>query len=507
MRVSRKGKRDPDKWLTVPAQRRAIERWVKDHGHRLVDLREDIDISGRLDDRPNLEAIVAQVERGELGGLVVAKVDRFSRDLAYGAMVARRIERAGGTFVAADDGVVLSPKGRDFGGNDAAHFLFAQLLSMSDFFGRRVTRTWHDTIDRRVLEHGRHWSDVANFGYAKDDDGRLVPDDRWAPFLVEAFERRANGDGCSTIARWLDAHDVRTGSGGRPTHRWVKDLLRNRVYLGEARAGKRVREGAHPALIDEGLFAAAQLQTGAPRRRPVVAEADAPVLSGLVRCWHCRTVMTGAFTSGRQRVYRCRRFHSGGECSGPAGALEAEVLELVEPIFWRTLGADVRARGVTDDEGIGKRLQADVDRARRALEVYRDAEDLADMDPRIFAAGLRARQEKLNAAQRALDDWRRGRTREQLDVSGLRAQWSELAPAARGRLLSEVIGAVVVRRPDVVKRGQSVPLGGRAAALLVDDVPDDLPRPGGRASEIRPFAPFDDEATPWVLLGEQAGEG
>src|SRR4051794_19529536 len=129
MRVSRKGKRDPDKWLTVPAQRRAIERWVKDHGHRLVDLREDIDVSGRLDDRPNLEQLVAQVERGELGGLVVAKVDRFSRDLAYGAMVARRIERAGGTFVAADDGVVLSPNGRDFGGNDAAHFLFAQLLS------------------------------------------------------------------------------------------------------------------------------------------------------------------------------------------------------------------------------------------------------------------------------------------------------------------------------------------------------------------------------------------
>jgi site-specific DNA recombinase len=161
-------------------------------------------VSGRLDDRPNLEDIVAQVERGELGGLVVAKVDRFSRDLAYGAMVARRIERAGGTFVAADDGVVLSPKGRDFGGNDAAHFLFAQLLSMSDFFGRRVTRSWHDTIDRHVFERGRHWGYAMPFGYRKGEDGRLEVDERWAPFVVEAFERRANGDGCSTIARWLD---------------------------------------------------------------------------------------------------------------------------------------------------------------------------------------------------------------------------------------------------------------------------------------------------------------
>jgi hypothetical protein len=37
----------------------------------------------------------------------------------------------------------------------------------------------------------------------------------------------------------------------------VKDLLANRVYLGEARAGQRVLENAHEALIDEGLFAAA----------------------------------------------------------------------------------------------------------------------------------------------------------------------------------------------------------------------------------------------------------
>jgi hypothetical protein len=55
----------------------------------------------------------------------------------------------------------------------------------------------------------------------------------------------------------------------------------------------------------------------------------------------------------------------------------------------------------------------------------------------------------------------------------------------------------------VVKASPPRPRG----LLLVDDLPTDLPRQGGRASEIRPFAPFDDEAVPWVLLGEQPGEG
>lgn len=502
MRVSRKGDRDPDKWLTVPAQRKAIERWIEEHGHQLVDVREDIDVSGRLGDRPNLEELVTQVERGELDGIVVAKVDRFSRDLAYGAVVARRIERVGGLFVAADDGVVLGPNGRDFGGNETAHFLFAQLLSMADFFGRRVARGWHETIDRHVNERGRHWGSSVPFGFVKGEDGRLEVDPQTAALVVEAFERRTRGDGASTIARWLNDRGARTARAGIPTHRWVKDLLANRVYLGEARAGARVHEGAHPALVDEALFAAAQLAVRPSRRARAVVADDAPALSGLVRCWHCRTVMTGAFTTGRQRVYRCRRFHSGGVCPGPASALERELLELVEPVFWHTLGEDARAREVGPDGGDRAELVAERDRALRARDVYRDAEDIADMEPRIFAAGLRARQELVASTQAALDDWDRTHARPRPNVAKLRKQWSKLPPASRGYLLGEVIGAIVVRRPETVKRGQSVPLRGRAAALLIDDLPVDLPRQGGRASELVAFAPFDDKSVPWVLLGE-----
>jgi hypothetical protein len=140
-----------------PRSAPAIEGWLKRHGHRLVDLEKTSTCPAGSTTSPNLEDLVGQVERGELGGLVVAKVDRFSRDLAYGAMVARVIERAGGTFVAADDGVVLSPKGRDFGGNDAAHFLFAQLLNDVRLLRPPRHARLARTIDRHVYERGRHW--------------------------------------------------------------------------------------------------------------------------------------------------------------------------------------------------------------------------------------------------------------------------------------------------------------------------------------------------------------
>src|SRR5437763_1418485 len=132
----------------------------------------------------------------------------------------------------------------------------------------------------------------------------------------------AEGWGCSALARWLDSLGARSARGGRPTHRWVKDILSNRVHLGEARAGGRVLEGAHGALVDEGLFAAVGERVAPPNTRRVPLTADqAPVLTGLVRCWACRTVMTGGFRTGCRRVYRCRRVHSGGVCEAPADAL------------------------------------------------------------------------------------------------------------------------------------------------------------------------------------------
>jgi hypothetical protein len=142
MRVSRtKGTVIPDKWLTVPVQRkRAITRWLEAQrsptrpGRSARTSMSRAWSSDRHQPRAGGAGQTKSIERGEIDGIVVAKVDRFSRDLPYGAMIARRVEKAGGTFVAADDGVVLGPAGRELGGDETAYLLFGQLLNMSDFF-------------------------------------------------------------------------------------------------------------------------------------------------------------------------------------------------------------------------------------------------------------------------------------------------------------------------------------------------------------------------------------
>jgi DNA invertase Pin-like site-specific DNA recombinase len=65
--------------LGLDAQRTAIKRVVAERGWRLVDIIEDIGWSGRSLRRPGIEHVLAMLEEGAAGILVVAKLDRLTR--------------------------------------------------------------------------------------------------------------------------------------------------------------------------------------------------------------------------------------------------------------------------------------------------------------------------------------------------------------------------------------------------------------------------------------------
>jgi DNA invertase Pin-like site-specific DNA recombinase len=83
VRVSKVGKRAGDSFISPVSQREKIAQWCQAYGHELIDVREDLDVSGALKNRPNLEALVGRIEAGQLDGLVVARLDRFGRSLPF----------------------------------------------------------------------------------------------------------------------------------------------------------------------------------------------------------------------------------------------------------------------------------------------------------------------------------------------------------------------------------------------------------------------------------------
>jgi hypothetical protein len=105
--------------------------------------------------------------------------------------------------------------------------------------------------------------------------------------------------GIRKIAGQLNAEDVPTRRGGRWSMVTVRDILRNRVYLGHySRFGTTVT-GSHPALVSPEDFRKVQdrLQTrhGAIRTRTV----QPFLLSGMLFCGRCHNKLIGV--SRRQR--------------------------------------------------------------------------------------------------------------------------------------------------------------------------------------------------------------
>jgi len=117
--------------------------------------------------------------------------------------------------------------------------------------------------------------------------------------------------GIRLIARRLNEEGLRTRRGGNWSMVSIRDILRNRVYLGTySRFGVRV-PGSHPALITPDDFRAVQDRLSARRNNYATRQPSPFLLAGLVQCGHCGNKMIGV---SRRQSWR-RRSGSEGQAS------------------------------------------------------------------------------------------------------------------------------------------------------------------------------------------------
>lgn len=95
----------------LDAQEAAIEEAAKRKGWDLAAVMRDAGESGKTLERPGLRLALEQVARGDVDGLVVAKLDRLSRSVVDFGLLLEWFQEAGATVVALDLGVDTSTPG------------------------------------------------------------------------------------------------------------------------------------------------------------------------------------------------------------------------------------------------------------------------------------------------------------------------------------------------------------------------------------------------------------
>lgn len=479
IRVSRVAGREGESFISPDVQRERIERFAELKGHSIGETFIDLDQSGGKLQRPELEKALERIRRGESGGIVVAKVDRFARSLVKALETIAQIEDVGGAVLVADgDFDTTTPTGK---------MLLRLMLTFAEFELDRIRENW-GSAQARAVSRGVHVSSRVPTGYTKRDDGRLEPHATVAPIVRELFTRRATGQGWTTLANWMNTTGA-VGPYGNAhwTNSTLAAIVSNRVYLGEARSGQYANPQAHEPIVSRAEWEAAQsVRTVATGRN-----GDGALLAGLVRCAGCRYVVKADTMKGRDgerlRIYRCRKHHPAGECPAPATIMGRILEPWVERRFLDELDDTIVAVGEASTEDLTEAVRQ-LEAAEYELAAFRDDTVISAIGATAFAEGLQKRAAAVEAARKAVHELSSAQPTGAVDINvsagDLRAAWPTLSVPERRAILTSGIDAIFVRANG---SGGQPPVDERTLILWRGEAPDDLPRRGNRV----PLASFD----------------
>lgn len=465
IRVSRRAGRAGETFISPEVQRKKIADWAALHDVEIVCWWEEIDQSGAKLSRPMFQEALARCDRGETGGIVVAKLDRFARSAVDALDSIRRLNEAGARLVSVEDNFDGStPMGR---------FAIGILTLIAELELERIRENWASAVASAV-ERGVHISARTPTGYRRAKGKRLVVDEPAASAVQEVFRRRAVGESWTSLASYLEEQGVRSAS-GQPcwSKTGVAGLVKNPVYLGQARSGSVVNERAHEPIVTRAEFDAAQSATKSLLQARTGSLAEQAMLGGLARCAGCGHTLKITGSTDRKRgirypIYYCSGRFATGPCTSRACARASLLDAHVEEQVLRALTADggVLAQAVTASQTI-EAAAAAVTEAEHELELFvNNPRLLTVLGESRFVEGVETRQAALDETRNALARLRQQHSlaAELADGDLLRA-WPTLAIREKRRLMYGLLDRVTVQR--ATSRGRHAgPIGDRVEIIL-----------------------------------------
>jgi site-specific DNA recombinase len=465
VRVSRRAGREGESFISPEVQRKKIAAWAKLHEVEVVRWWEEIDQSGAKLQRPMFQQALERCERGETGGIIVARLDRFARSAVDALESIKRLNQAGARLVSVEDNFDGStPMGR---------FAIGILTLIAELELERIKESWSAAV-REAVGRGVHISARTPVGYKRDESGRLLQDEPAASVVRELFSRRALGSSWAELARFLEEAGVYPSTGNKHWSKvGVASVIKNPVYLGQARSGKVVNNEAHEPIVTRAEFDAAQAV-----KKSLFAQRDGSVasramLGGIVRCAGCGHTLkvtgnTNKSTGERYPIYYCIGRYASGPCPARAHTTAWILDEYVEAQVLRAL---------QQEGGLLAEAVAASDKASLAASEVADAEHELDLfvdNPKLlsllgeakFIQGIEVRQRALDEARQQLADLQTQTSLSaELADGDLTAAWPTLTTQEKRRLMHGLLERIMLTRAN--GRGkQKQPISERTTIVL-----------------------------------------
>ena len=326
--------------FSIPAQREACVRHVRDKGWTVLDEYSDRGESARTADRPQLQAMLARVaEDGDVDAIVVHKVDRLARNLEDHVAIRAGLRKRGVALVSVTENLEETASGRLVEGIHAL---------MAEFYSANLASEIRKGMGQKAKMGG--WPHIAPLGYRNVREsiaGRtvahIVVDEERAPFITAAFELYATGEWTiKGLAAELAHRGLRNrGRRDRPVGpvgvSGLANILANKVYAGIVEWDGVEYPGLHQTLTDPATFHRVQDLLAARAVRGTRERKHNHYLKGLLCCGVCGRGLSVQVSKGRYEYFYClgqKNANPTGcrEPYVPAGDLEAQVEALYRQV-------------------------------------------------------------------------------------------------------------------------------------------------------------------------------
>ena len=301
---------------SISNQKRILETYARQNGFSNLKWYTDDGYSGANFQRPGFQAMLADIEAGLVGTVIVKDMSRLGRNYLQVGMYTEMIfPQKNVRFIAINDGVDSAQ-----GEND-----FAPLRNIFNEWLVRDTSKKIKAVKRSKGMSGKPITSKPVYGYLMDEDENFIIDEEAAPVVRQIYSLCLAGNGPTKIARMLTEQQIptpgtleyrRTGSTRRyhPGYecKWatntVVHLLENQEYTGclvnfktekvsyklkhsveNPPEKQAVFENHHEPIIDRETWERVQ-ELRKQRKRPNRYD-EVGLFSGILFCADCGSVM------------------------------------------------------------------------------------------------------------------------------------------------------------------------------------------------------------------------
>ena len=216
---------------SIKNQKLILQKYADDNGFRNTRFFVDDGYSGTTFDRPDFQRMIAEMDAGRIGTVIVKDMSRLGRDyLKVGFYTEVAFPEADVRFIAINNGVDSS--------NQQESDLTPFINIFNEFYAKDTSKKIR-AVFKAKGQSGKPLCTNPPYGYKKDPDDktRWIVDDEAAAVVKEIFHLCMSGYGPTQIAVPLDNLHGSPHSGTQRVHRMYRQLQVPQEILQIQKAG------------------------------------------------------------------------------------------------------------------------------------------------------------------------------------------------------------------------------------------------------------------------------